>query len=297
MSSRSETGEWGAHDKNSNEECDCHEYQDSSDIPGFCSNCYHHHEHHLLSKPGALAKPQGVQNLLADILRKREPSKQKASSSSGGSSSLGAILAASSGRKMLGGLVAANRESNRGMRPPSESQNQSKNLKGKGKKWDSNTTNTKFKVLSVTVIPHGTTFVDGILQLPEGHDKVLDRVQIQIAVLNGLAVVKPEGIEIDRSWSHKDLVEAFHNLLPLPFEYFDKVQRDADPDDESAWQPWLLATVVQRKLAIAPITYPQGSDVEFNKGNSTTGFRNCCVFLGVYYTNVAPLLPLFLDLA
>ncbi|KAJ6624052.1 hypothetical protein B0H10DRAFT_1943534 [Mycena sp. CBHHK59/15] len=78
------------------------------------------------------------------------------------------------------------------------------------------------------------------------------------------------------------LVEAFHNLLPFPFEYFDKVQQDADPDDESAWQPWqpwLLATVVQQKLAIAPITYPQGSNVDFNKGNSTTSFHNCRVFL------------------
>lgn len=114
------TGECTAHDRNSKEECDCTEYIESDEIPEYCGNCYHRLHFHLISKPGASQKNISVQSLLAGILGRDDSGKATGSSSKGKASTSLTALAASSSKKGLSSLIAANRESNRGMRPPSE---------------------------------------------------------------------------------------------------------------------------------------------------------------------------------
>ncbi|KAJ6481612.1 hypothetical protein DFH09DRAFT_1107512 [Mycena vulgaris] len=268
MSSKPATGECTAHDRNSNEECDCVEYVESEELEDYCDNCYHRLQHHLASKPGASKKRSGVNALLAGILGgapsgKGTVSKPRASSSS---SSLAAF--ASSSSKRLGKLTtAANKEANQGMRPLSDGPSKSK-LKGKEKAGKRNSSGTYFKVVSVFVVAAGTEFVNESLQIVDGSDKLPNRVDIQNAELEGLAVVNANGIDFDRTASHEDVITHFLDLLPL-----------MPGNDEPTWY---LAAPVGRKLVIVPSAHPDGAVLDFNKGNGTTGFRNNHLFIGEF---------------
>ncbi|KAJ7347254.1 hypothetical protein DFH08DRAFT_960604 [Mycena albidolilacea] len=63
-------------------------------------------------------------------------------------------------------------------------------------------------------------------------------------------------------------------VVPKPFLYFDakKVSACDEPT-------WYLGTNDYRKLAIVPSKQPTGADVEYDKGNSGTGFRLCHVWI------------------
>ncbi|KAJ7442893.1 hypothetical protein B0H11DRAFT_2276764 [Mycena galericulata] len=159
---------------------------------------------------------------------------------------------------------AANAESNRGMWPTG---------KGKGKEKPTSNPNL-FKVVSVVVIACGTQFIDGILQVPPEFQQIPNKVKIQTLVLNGLAVLRDErGIEFDRTSDYVDFTNALREALPLPFGHFDQIQQESG-EDEDAPPPWHLAAVVKRQLHIVPVTFPAGSDADYNKGANTTGFRN-----------------------
>ncbi|KAJ7749552.1 hypothetical protein DFH07DRAFT_1062313 [Mycena maculata] len=191
------------------------------------------------------------------------------SGSSSSSSALGRIgklsskvsSSSSSSRK----LKAANEESNKGMRPPPQEK-----AKGKGKSKQSNPSTNLFRVVSVHVLTCGTKFIDGVLQLPEGHQLVPSRIEIDNATLRGHAVVRAErGIEFDRTCDHREFTDALEQLLPHPFAYFDRL-RDESADDKPCWY---LAAVAGKRLQIVPRTHPTGADADYHKGNMTSSFR------------------------
>src|ERR1700761_2441764 len=106
MSSDSdETGQCTAHDKETNEECTCEEFESSSDKPTKCLSCSHSFRHHLIEKPRSQKRSSQVNALLAGILgSKGNHSKGAASSSKAGSSKASSSKAASSGFKPWGNL-------------------------------------------------------------------------------------------------------------------------------------------------------------------------------------------------
>ncbi|KAJ7744084.1 hypothetical protein B0H16DRAFT_1858088 [Mycena metata] len=276
MSSESTTGECTAHDKHSDQECDCTSYTEAADIPGYCGDCYHTRQDHLHSRPGAVKKTSAVQALLAGLGGKSKAGPSKAR---GAGSSLGGLLAtAGSSKKKSALLNAANREANQGMRPVRDEEKKSKKAKGKepaSRKREADT----FKVASAQVIPSGTVFkrIQGagsknkkLRQVPEEYETVPDRVEMQTAQLNGLAVVKSQGIEFSRDADHEEVV-----ALPLPFDYFGRLQREAD-DDELLWY---LATAVRGRLTLVPSRRPDGSAIEINKGHATASWRNSHIFI------------------
>ncbi|KAJ7843030.1 hypothetical protein B0H13DRAFT_1909561 [Mycena leptocephala] len=275
------TGECRAHDKESGQECDCTEYQDDPEQPGYCSERYHRRKAHLAAAPGAPNSSAGVKAILAKLV---------AGSTGKGKLSLKAPSSASR-KPAFPTLSAANRESNSGMRPTPKDAGTSKSAKRKKK---DNSTNT-FKVVSVVVLPHGTEWdvrlfhsspvllvtdffglENGTLRIVSGHVKTPNKSEIQKAAAEGVAVVDTsEGYELDRLWDHEELVDAFATLLPLPFSLFEQLERDAE-DGEPAW---CLATVVQKRLEVLNNSHPTGKDVDFHKGNPTSGFRTCRVFI------------------
>ncbi|KAJ7498414.1 hypothetical protein B0H11DRAFT_2189687 [Mycena galericulata] len=238
-----EKSECRAHDTDTNEECDCTDFRELKKT-GLCADCLHSRASH--HKPSA-SNAKRVQGILTGMLK---------NPSTSGSTTLSKIAqsrALSSGSSRT---RAANAESNRGMRPTG---------KGKGKEKSTSNPNL-FKVVSVVVIACGTQFIDGILQVPPEFQEVPDKVKIQTLVLNGLAVLRDEkGIEFDRTSDHVDFTNALREALPLPFE---------SGEDEDAPPPWHLAAAVKRRLKIVPVTFPAGSDADYNKGANTTGFRN-----------------------
>ncbi|KAJ7286391.1 hypothetical protein C8J57DRAFT_1216582 [Mycena rebaudengoi] len=275
MSSESSTGECTAHDKQSNQECDCTNYIEADDDPGFCGDCYHRRHHHLHFKPGASKKGAAVTSLLADILGRSSEAGGKDKGSfpkgSGSKMSLRAVVAASSSKSKSLALSAAHREANQGMRPTSNSSTTSK--KGKGKLEPKRKI---FKAVSVQVLPCGTVVVDGVRQLPEEYNKVPDRIHTQTAQVDNLAVVDSQGIVFDCDASHEEIEERLTNILPLPFLYFAQRKR------ELGKQPWFLATAVKGKLVIVPSEAsagPDGATLDFNKGTGTSGYRNSKIFI------------------
>ncbi|KAJ7720709.1 hypothetical protein B0H16DRAFT_1738704 [Mycena metata] len=281
------TGECTAHDKHSDQECDCSAYTDATDIPGYCGDCYHRRQDHLVSRPGAVEKTSAVRSLLAGLAA-RSSNLSKASSSKAGSSKvhaslfLGSAAATSKKKNSSGLLAAANREANHGMRPPTTEAGKSKKAKGKEPSSKRDREGDTFKVVSLQVIPCGTRRrISGdkqgpkVLQVPEQYQAVPDRIEIQSAELDGLAIVKTQGIKFDREADHEDVVAAFTQHLPLPFEYFARIQREAGNNEPV----WYLASALKKQLVIVPSDRPDGSVVDFNKGNATTGFRNNRIFI------------------
>ncbi|KAJ6543012.1 hypothetical protein B0H19DRAFT_1077029 [Mycena capillaripes] len=168
-------------------------------------------------------------------------------------------------------LGAAHREANRGMRPDDSEGGSKTNKKGEERKRTE-----IFRVVSVQVIPWGTTLVDGVRQLPEDAARVPDRVQIQTAQQDGLAVVNnKDGIAFDRDASREDVKSQLRGLIPGPFAWFDGLEEEADDTDV-----WYLATAVKQKLVLVPdSSCPDGATLDFNKGNTTNGFWNCRIFI------------------
>ncbi|KAF8147915.1 hypothetical protein K438DRAFT_1989368 [Mycena galopus ATCC 62051] len=257
-----------AQDTDAEDECDCTEFRRLKNST-LCRNCLHEEKDHL----GQSSSTKNVENILAGLVK---------SAGSDSRRTLGSIAKARAGLATAGSrsskasssssskAQAANEESNEGMRPQSRS-------KGKGKK--KSTQSTKFRVSSIMVLPCGTKLVkgeDGIRerQLPEGEQGIPDRVKIQKAVLRGHAVLQTEaGIELDRTDDHDELTQAFRQQLPYPFAYFSRLE---DKSDDPAW--W-LATVVNKQLQIVPTRRPTGTDAEYNKGASTSGFRHSRLFI------------------
>ncbi|KAJ7016808.1 hypothetical protein C8F04DRAFT_1280575 [Mycena alexandri] len=104
MSPESATGECTAHNRHSDEECDCTSYTEAADIPGYCGGCYHTRQDHLHSRPGAVKKTSAVQALLAGLGGKSKAGPSKAR---GAGSSLGAVLAAAGSSKKKSALLSA----------------------------------------------------------------------------------------------------------------------------------------------------------------------------------------------
>ncbi|KAJ7165972.1 hypothetical protein C8R46DRAFT_1219743 [Mycena filopes] len=280
MAPESTMGECTAHDDDSKEECDCVQYAESTDIPGYCERCYHRRRDHFTSHPGASKKNDRVQSLLAGLVGGSSSRDTKAGPSKPRASLASALAATGSKNKKTQSLFgAANRESNRGMRPTiGESENKGK--KGKGKEPPKRDT---FKVTSVQLLPCGTKRLSAgakdkakdelVRQLPKDFQSVPDRQDAQMAELHGLAVVKyKRGIVFDREADHEQVVEALTALLPLPFAYFARLQEEASDSDD---QPvWYLAAIAKKKLVVVPSDRPDGSVLDYNKGSGTTGFRN-----------------------
>ncbi|KAJ7691907.1 hypothetical protein B0H17DRAFT_1133441 [Mycena rosella] len=271
-SSRSATGECKAHDKESGQECDCPQFQASEEDAEFCADCFHHRKHHLISMPGASTPKPGVKAMLAQmLLRPGRSTSRSSASTSRGKSSLRGVSSSTSSKTLLSNFSAANHEANLGMRPRDDTEG------GSSKKRKAKRSRNTFKVSSILVISQGTEFVDGVLCIADGHDAVPNRVETQTAVLEGRAVLNlNDGFEMDRTWTHEDVVDALTSHLPLPFSHFHHIQQKADDNDEPAWR---LATVVQKKIVISPVLRPDGSHLFYNKGNMSTGFNNSRLFI------------------
>jgi hypothetical protein len=128
---------------------------------------------------------------------------------------------------------------------------------------------------------------DGFLQLPEDHRGIPDKITIQRAVLNGLAILRDDkGISLDRTWTYEELAAALYDLLPHLFAYFERMQQesgnsDSDDEDASGNKPaWYLASIVKKQLQIVPANFPTGADADYNKGAGTTGWRNNRLWIG-----------------
>jgi hypothetical protein len=106
---------------------------------------------------------------------------------------------------------------------------------------------------------------------------------MQTAVMNGLGVMDlQDGIILDASWSHEELVDGLRDIVPIPFAYFERIEREAGNDEPA----WLLATASQRVLGLPPVPRAKGSDVFYNKGSSSTGFLTSRVFLGTLHATL-----------
>ncbi|KAF8189538.1 hypothetical protein K438DRAFT_1763746 [Mycena galopus ATCC 62051] len=260
----SSTGECRAFDKKTREECDCSEYTNDPEDPGFCFVCGHRRKSHL----APANSDNGVKALLVKMLSGTGSKKPSSGSQKAGSSS--------SSKKPFPSLSAANREANAGMRPTKELEaGPSKAAKAKGKKKD-NTANI-FKVSTIVVLPQGIWFEKDGTCRAVGYAKTPNKGQMQKAIDHGLAVVDTsEGFEFDRTWSHEDLFDALTTHLPLPFSFFEELQHDAN-DDQPAWR---IATVSRNRIEVLnTLTHPTGKDVDYHKGSSTTGFRSSHVFI------------------
>lgn len=107
---------------------------------------------------------------------------------------------------------------------------------------------------------------------------------MQTAVMNGLGVMDlQDGIILDASWSHEELlVDGLRDIVPIPFAYFERIEREAGNDEPA----WLLETASQRVLGLLPVPRAKGSDVFYNKGSSSTGFLTSRVFLGTLHATL-----------
>lgn len=103
------------------EECNCTEYQDAPEQPGYCAECYHRRKAHFVATPGAPTPSVGVKAILAKLV---------SGSTSKGKLALKAPPSASSSQKtVFSTLGAAERESNAGMRPSPKEAGTSKSAK------------------------------------------------------------------------------------------------------------------------------------------------------------------------
>ncbi|KAJ7867398.1 hypothetical protein B0H14DRAFT_3861765 [Mycena olivaceomarginata] len=238
----SDAGECRAFDKNTREECDCDEYSDDPEQPGYCLHCEHRRKSHLAT--GAPAKSFGVTTLLSKMLG----GKGRKLGGKGKGKPFSSLAASSSSKKIPSSLSAANKEANKGMRPSKDSE----------------------------AGPSAKAQDDGSFCMPAGYDKTPSKYDVKKAAREGLAVVDSEqGFELDRTWSHEDLVDAFTALLPFPFSFFKKLQDEA----KDGIPRWRLAIVASRRLQVLSDEHPTGKDVDYIKGNSTSGFRNSRVFI------------------
>ncbi|KAJ7718286.1 hypothetical protein B0H16DRAFT_1740173 [Mycena metata] len=162
------------------------------------------------------------------------------------------------------------------MRPPTTEEGKSKKGKGKESSSKRDRSGNTFKVVSLQSRRiSGDKQSPRVLQMPEQYRAVPDRIETQSAELDGLAIVKTQGIKFDREADHEEIVAAFTKHLPLPFAYFDRIQREAGNNEPV----WYLASALKKQLVIVPSDRPDGSVVDFNKGNATTGFRNNRIFI------------------
>ncbi|KAJ7633054.1 hypothetical protein FB45DRAFT_184391 [Roridomyces roridus] len=273
----SDLGECTAQSKLDQEECDCTTYEEAPELQEYCGNCYHHKKHHILARP--MKKPSKVNNLLAGIAGRGSASSSKKPFSLAAFSSRSG--ASSSSKKAAANLDAANKEANKGLRQAPAADANTAKKKGKGKKPEASA--DTFQVMSVEIIPCGTkssqTSASG-LRLPKAFQNVPNKIQTQLAVKNGLATMKPlkgeNGIWFDRAADHAETVAALTKLLPSPFEYFARIQRESGNEEEPAW---CIAAGINSKLSIAPEPRPDGSVLDINKGSGTTGFRHARIFI------------------
>ncbi|KAJ7050017.1 hypothetical protein C8F01DRAFT_1238061 [Mycena amicta] len=183
-------------------------------------------------------------------------------------------------------LQAANVESNAGLKRKGKNEKaKMKNASGGRGSGDA------FKVVSLVVLPCGTEFVltqNGALSLPAGYSKRPTGSEMQMAVLNGLAVVDTvTGISIDRSANHEETVERLTELLPGPFAYFNNIQAESGSNDPA----WVLLAPERRHLQVIAVPEPTGGDLDYYKGNATQGFRNHALF----FASRVPIPPAYLQ--
>lgn len=112
----SDAGECRAFDKNTREECDCDEYSDDPEQPGYCLHCEHRRKSHFAT--GAPAKSFGVTTLLSKMLG----GKGRKLGGKGKGKPFSSLAASSSSKKIPSSLSAANKEANKGMRPSKDSE-------------------------------------------------------------------------------------------------------------------------------------------------------------------------------
>ncbi|KAJ7171625.1 hypothetical protein C8R43DRAFT_978844 [Mycena crocata] len=273
-----ETGECHAYNEQFKQECTCPVFREFMQT-GICADCFHNRNSHFkLTGKGA----EKVQDIMSRILGPSGPS----SSSTGGSATT--LTSISKARKLLSmsgasssRTKAANSEANKGMRP---GRVEVVKGKGKGKETEtrsgseSRTNSDLFKVASIFILHRGTKFIGEKLQIPAEYNSIPDKVQIQSAQSRGLAVVdSSKGITLNRTWTHDELRDALHDLLPLAFPYFDRIQNKSQDDGPV----WYLGGIAKRQLAIVETAHPTGADVDYHKGGGTTGWRNDRVWIGM----------------
>ncbi|KAJ7748973.1 hypothetical protein B0H16DRAFT_1888324 [Mycena metata] len=255
-----ELGECTALDEETKEECTCTEFVDFKKT-SLCGTCYHYRQNHLQPAPET---KKDVQSILAGMVPSGSLFGVTLGSLSKARKQLTLTGASSSAR-----AKAANHESNRGMRPVRDSSG-----KGKAKVQEAKE-DRFFKVVSIYILTCGTEFVDGVRQIPGDHQTIPDRLDVQSAALNGLAVLREnEGIVLDRTWSHEELVGALHEYFPEVFAYFEQLFQDSMNDGSEPRPVWHLATIAHRRLKVAPVKFPTGANADYNKGAGTTGWRN-----------------------
>ncbi|KAJ7645242.1 hypothetical protein DFH06DRAFT_1333530 [Mycena polygramma] len=266
------TGECHAQDEDSQAECDCERYREKKDKKGRCAECGHRRWHHEIDESSsevedsstAKAAPTNVLDIVLGAI-------PKASKASGKSKNGGQIISSLFGQ--------ANKEANKGMRPPtSDAGSSTKKDKGKAKS-DGKTKSAEaqdsnlFKALAIVVIPDGVVF-----SVQEGrhivHTKTPDRDTVGTLARRGLAAINQNGFDLDRTWTHEQLADFLFSVLPNVFGWF----KDLEAETPGAPQ-WFLGSAHRTKLQVVASLRPTGFDVEYNSVQSRTSFRNVQIII------------------
>ncbi|KAF7321927.1 hypothetical protein MKEN_00715000 [Mycena kentingensis (nom. inval.)] len=184
------------------------------------------------------------------------------------SKSRGSSTAPVKKKKLL--MSAAHDESNTGLKGGSH--------KGKAVvKRGGGDSGDEFKVTGIIVLACGTQlqFLKNVRSLPPGKNKIPSLVKFQHSVLQGLAIFNTKGITVNRNADHDEVVDWLTNILPLPFTYFDRIQRESTVDEPA----WVLLSASRQHLDVVPLAKPTGADLDFFKGNASQGFRTHYIYI------------------
>ncbi|KAF8216785.1 hypothetical protein K438DRAFT_403562 [Mycena galopus ATCC 62051] len=272
------TGECHAQDKNSQAECDCSQYEENKQKKGRCSDCGHRRSHHKLDESmSSEDEDTSGPNVLDIVLGTIPPGSKVAAGKRQGNK--GKIVSTLFGQ--------ANKEANKGMRPPASTSDKPKKdkvsvielmkaslihpIKGKAK---SEADDNIFKALAIVVVPDGVIFENNTFHSVRA--KVPDKEEVQRLVGQGLAVLNQKGFDFCRTWSHTELADFLYSVLPNVFGHFN------DLETESPGSPqWLLGIQSRSNLKVSPNLRPTAFDVEYTL-QSRTSFRQVQIFIRTY---------------
>lgn len=112
---------------------------------------------------------------------------------------------------------------------------------------------------------------------------VIAKPQYGDLVSQGLASVNCEdGIKFVKAWDADHIEKKFKELLPKAFEYITSQQSEGPS--------WYLGRRDKKRVEVAmnidgsgPVVRPTGSDLEWNKGSSKSGWKESVIWIGEYF--------------
>ncbi|KAJ7735071.1 hypothetical protein B0H14DRAFT_2639273 [Mycena olivaceomarginata] len=169
-------------------------YKENKQRKGCCTDCGHRQGHHELDElMSSEDEDTSGPNILEIALGAIPPgSKGTAGKRQGGKAKIVSAL-----------FGQANKEVNKGMRPPVSTSEKPKD-KGKAK---SEVDDTIFKALAIVVVPDGVIFQVENSTFYSVRAKVPDKEEVQRLVGQGLAVLNQKGLDFCRTWSHAELAD------------------------------------------------------------------------------------------